>query len=179
MQLHGGSGEALYEVVARRVAEWAAERNNMGLVVGATDPAGISGARRAAPGLWILAPGLGAQGGDLATALEAGMWGAGESHSGPAGGGIIFPVSRGISKASDPAAAAREWRDRINAARAALLRGSGGDASVAAAVLPWQAQAETGQTASLHRLRAKPHPMPAHSSTSPSLAPYYASGLSR
>ena len=41
------------------------------------------------------------------------LWGAGKAT------GVLFPVSRGISKSADPAAAALGLRDQINAARAA------------------------------------------------------------
>ena len=123
MQLHGGSGEALYEVVARRVAEWAAKEQH-----------GARGGghrhrrhqRRAPwPRAVDLAPGLG---------LRAVIWrqlsrqGAQRKYKAPRRG-HHFPGLAWHSKANDPAAAAREWRDRINAARAALLGGSGGDTS--------------------------------------------------
>ncbi len=38
----------------------------MGFVVGATQEAALRAVRRLAPNRWILAPGVGAQGGDLA-----------------------------------------------------------------------------------------------------------------
>ena len=56
--------------------------------------------RAVAPDLWILAPGVGAQGGNLRGALVAGLR--------PDGRGIIVPVSRGISRAESPKAAAEE-----------------------------------------------------------------------
>ena len=121
-------GELLYENVARRCEEWGMGRDNLGLVVGATDAEGLRRARAAAPGLWILAPGLGAQGGDLETAVEAAVWTTGAA----AGGGILFPVSRGISKAADPAAAAKDFRDRINAVRERKLAGPAAAAAPAA-----------------------------------------------
>eukprot|EP00937_MAST-01D_sp_MAST-1D-sp2_P000679 g679.t1 len=132
-------GALLYEEVATRVEAWAREGAgaaggvpNLGLVVGATDAEGMRRARGAAPSLWILAPGLGAQGGDLETCLTAAMWRGGQSEGADAdatwaGGGVLFPVSRGISKAADPKAAAEQWRERLNAARRALLGdGAGG-----------------------------------------------------
>ena len=60
----------------------------------------MSNARAAAPDLWILAPGVGAQGGNLREALAAGLR--------KDGRGIIVPVSRGISRAESPKAAADE-----------------------------------------------------------------------
>ena len=69
-------------------------RDNLGLVVGATQPASLARVRQVAPDLWILAPGVGAQGGNLKAALEAGLR--------QDGLGMLFPVSRGISRADDP-----------------------------------------------------------------------------
>lgn len=61
------------------------------------------------PKLWILAPGIGAQGGNLEEAVFAGL--------SADGYGLLVPVSRGISKAADPKAAAEELRTAINAVR--------------------------------------------------------------
>jgi hypothetical protein len=55
--------------------------------------------------------GIGAQGGDLTLACSAGL--------NANGMGLLIPISRGISAASDPAAAAIQYRDQINTARAA------------------------------------------------------------
>mgnify|MGYP002067496223 CR=1 FL=1 len=41
------------------------ELGNVGLVVGATDVSALAAVRVAAPDLWLLAPGVGAQGGDV------------------------------------------------------------------------------------------------------------------
>jgi hypothetical protein len=59
--------------------------------------------------VWILAPGVGAQGGNLAEAASAGL--------NSDGTGMLIPVSRGISRADDPAAAAKSLQDQINAER--------------------------------------------------------------
>ncbi|HIE57136.1 MAG TPA: orotate phosphoribosyltransferase, partial [Anaerolineales bacterium] len=64
--------------------------------------------------LWILAPGVGAQGGDLRAALQAGLRADGL--------GMLIPVSRGISRAENPGKAAQELRDTINRERAALAQ---------------------------------------------------------
>jgi uridine monophosphate synthetase len=97
-------GESVFEVVARRAGQWSAARN-VGLVVGATDPAALARARRAAPDLWFLVPGVGAQGGDLVAALAAGLR--------PDGMGLLINASRSIARAVDPGAEARQLRDRI------------------------------------------------------------------
>ncbi|CAM9933747.1 unnamed protein product [Heterosigma akashiwo] len=99
----------LYEEVAALVASaWNAD-DAVGLVVGATDAAALARARAAAPAVWILAPGVGFQGGDLEAACLAGL--------DAEGGGLLVPVSRGISRAPDKAAAAEGFREQINAAR--------------------------------------------------------------
>jgi uridine monophosphate synthetase len=94
----------LYEHVASLAQQWNT-KNNIGLVVGATQPEALMRVRLAAPGLWFLAPGVGAQGGDLEAALKAGLR--------PNGKGMLIPVSRGISRAKNPATAAAELRDEI------------------------------------------------------------------
>ena len=60
----------LYETVARIVHGWARPAS-CGLVVAATDPAAAARVAVAAPDLWLLAPGLGAQGGDPSAMAHA------------------------------------------------------------------------------------------------------------
>ena len=65
--------------LATVVARWAAERwpdGRVGLVVGATAPGELRRLREAVPGPAFLVPGVGAQGGELATALACchGAW---------------------------------------------------------------------------------------------------------
>jgi uridine monophosphate synthetase len=98
------SGLTLYEHVAKLAQTWNT-KNNIGLVVGATHIDAMKRVRAAAPDLWFLAPGVGAQGGELESALRVGLRKDGK--------GILFPVSRGISRASNPAKAAAELRDQI------------------------------------------------------------------
>jgi uridine monophosphate synthetase len=93
-----------YEYVARLAQIWNA-RGNVGLVVGATQPEALARVRAAAPDLWFLAPGVGAQGGDLEAALRAGLR--------PDGLGMLIPVARAISRADDPRRAAADLRDGI------------------------------------------------------------------
>jgi orotidine-5'-phosphate decarboxylase len=63
-------GEKLFERIARLCAEQWNLGGQLGLVVGATFPAELARVRALAPGLPLLIPGIGAQGGDLtATAL--------------------------------------------------------------------------------------------------------------
>lgn len=98
----------LFEQVALLAQAWNTN-DNLGLVVGATHPAALAAVRRLAPELWILAPGVGAQGGDLAAALAAGLRADGL--------GMLIPVSRAISRAADPHAAALQLLGEIQAAR--------------------------------------------------------------
>ncbi len=94
----------LYIKVARLAHSWNT-KNNIGLVVGATHVEATKRIRTAAPDLWFLMPGVGAQGGDLESALNAGLRKDGK--------GLLIPVSRGISWAENPAKAAAELRDSI------------------------------------------------------------------
>ena len=77
----------------------------MGVVVGATHPQIMEMIRAAVPDLWFLAPGVGAQGGELETTLRAGLRKDGK--------GVLLPVSRAIARAENPGKAAAELRDQI------------------------------------------------------------------
>ena len=132
------SNETLFEKIAHLANEWSqkavsdesssssSDNNNctpsspprLGLVVGATDPQALSAARKAAgQTVWILAPGVGAQGGDLEAACRAGL--------NDDGSGMLIPVSRGVSGAKDPGAEAQKLKDGINATRSAVLQSRG------------------------------------------------------
>ena len=65
-------GERLYERVARLAAGPWNRGGELGLVVGATVPAELARVRALAPGLPLLVPGIGAQGGDVAATVAAG-----------------------------------------------------------------------------------------------------------
>ena len=104
-------GRPLYEAVARKAKEWNVH-GNIGLVVGATYPEELKRIRQLCPEMPLLIPGIGAQGGDLASAVKHGVDARGEK--------AIIVVSRQILYASggkDFAEAARrsaqELRDRI------------------------------------------------------------------
>lgn len=110
------SGRQLFEEVAARAAESWSENQNVGLVVGATYPDELAAVRRLAPDLPILVPGIGAQGGDLAATLRAGLR--------PEGDGLFINASRSILYASSgedfttaAATEAKALRDAINALR--------------------------------------------------------------
>jgi orotidine 5'-phosphate decarboxylase subfamily 2 len=108
----GVRGQYLYEYVAQLAQTWNTQ-NNIGLVVGATQPEALRRVRTVAPDLWLLAPGVGAQGADLAAALKAGLR--------PDGKGMLVNVSRAISGVENPKLAAAELRDQILAIRHSLF----------------------------------------------------------
>jgi orotidine-5'-phosphate decarboxylase len=104
-------GRPLWETVALHVsAEWNVEGNCM-LVVGATYPEEMRRIRAIAPAIRFLVPGVGAQGGDVAAVVSAGLDARGK--------GLLISSSRAILFSEDPAAAARDLRDQINTARKA------------------------------------------------------------
>lgn len=122
----------LFEKIANLANEWSAKAQSespssdddtvepprLGLVVGATDPDALSKARKAAgSSIWLLAPGVGAQGGDLDAACKAGL--------NDEGTGMLIPVSRGISRAGDPGAEAKKLKEGINEARKCVLEKRG------------------------------------------------------
>lgn len=108
-------GEPLYLEVARRLASWA-PAGNAGLVVGATAPETLREVRAVAPDAWILAPGVGAQGGSLEATVAAGVRADGR--------GLLINVSRGLSRAERPAEEAKRLVEAIRAARGAAPKAS-------------------------------------------------------
>jgi orotidine-5'-phosphate decarboxylase len=105
-------GKPLWRVVAERVSHEWNSRGNCMLVVGATYPEEMRVIREVAPELTFLVPGIGAQGGDVEKLVAAGL--------DRDGRGLIVSASRGVLFADDPGAAARSFRDEINAARGAV-----------------------------------------------------------
>jgi uridine monophosphate synthetase len=105
LQSLGVADRRLFEIVAERACLWNA-RGNLGLVVGATDPDALARIRAIAPDLWLLVPGVGAQGADLEAALAAGLRADGL--------GMLISVSRSVAEAADPRAEAVRLRDEIN-----------------------------------------------------------------
>jgi orotidine-5'-phosphate decarboxylase len=105
----------LFELVALKAEEWN-KYGNIGLVVGATYPEELKLIRDAHPDMPLLIPGIGAQGGDLASAVRYGVDAQGEK--------AIINSSRQIIYASgekDFAQAARRvassLREQINSHR--------------------------------------------------------------
>jgi uridine monophosphate synthetase len=95
-------GLLLYEKVAQISQGWN-KHGNLGLVVGATQPESLRRIRAAAPDLWFLAPGVGAQGGDLSSALQLGLRADGL--------GMLINVSRSVARAADPRQAVIELNE--------------------------------------------------------------------
>ncbi len=95
-------GRRLFEVVMERCQEWGTSGDMM-FVVGATRPEILAEARRNAPHHFFLVPGVGAQGGDLRSVLDAAM---------TPEGGLLINSSRAILYAG-------EGQEAMPAARAA------------------------------------------------------------
>ena len=109
----------LYQVVAERASGWNRHRN-VGLVVGATQPEELDLVREMHPQMPILIPGVGAQGGDLESAVRGGV--------DPRGRGAIINSSRGViyaSKRPDFAEAARREASRLRDAINGILEQEG------------------------------------------------------
>ena len=106
------SGRHLYETVAQKASEWNVH-GNIGLVVGATYPEELRLIRQNHPDMPILIPGVGAQGGDLATVLRYGVNSEGEKAIINSSRQIIY-ASRGKDFARAARHAALELRDTIN-----------------------------------------------------------------
>ena len=113
LMVDGPQPMPLYEHVAHLAQTWNT-KNNIGLVVGATHIEAMERVRAAAPDLWFLAPGVGAQGGELEAALKAGLRKDGK--------GLLLPVSRGIARAEKPGLAAAELRDEILSVKRSWMR---------------------------------------------------------
>lgn len=105
---HGS--KPVYMHVAERVATQWSQLGDCGLVVGATYPTELAEIRAVAPDVPFLVPGVGAQGGDAATAVEHG--------SNAASSGLMVSSSRAVLYASsgeDFAEAARAEAQRTAA----------------------------------------------------------------
>ena len=110
-------GRRLFHTVADLAARRWNSRGNCMLVVGATYPRELAEVREITGNMPFLVPGVGAQGGDVAQAVQNGQ--------SAAGSGLVISSSRSILYASageDFASAARaateKLRDQVNASRA-------------------------------------------------------------
>ncbi len=109
------NGKPLYATVAKNVAQkWNAQQNCL-LVVGATYPTELKMVRRiVGDEMFILVPGIGAQGGDLKATLKAGL--------NAKKNGLIINSARGIIFAKNPRDEAMKLRDAINSFRTSAHR---------------------------------------------------------
>jgi orotate phosphoribosyltransferase len=79
-------------------------------VVGATDLEALRTVRKSCPGIWILCPGVGAQGGEPGPVCAAGLRTGDNS-------GLLISVSRAISRANNMRESARQLVEEINELR--------------------------------------------------------------
>jgi len=93
-------GTCIYEQIAKKAQEWG---DRVGIVVGATMPEQAEKIRAINKGSWILAPGIGAQGGDIEKIISA------------VGYNVIFPMSRGVCHNQNlhPRDAALQYKNEI------------------------------------------------------------------
>lgn len=107
--LVGEAQEPLYQVIARKIVQTWNDNGNCAIVVGATYPAELQRVRTIVGDMPILIPGIGAQGGDVATMVPAGK----DSR----GWGMIINASRSIiyaSKRGDFVQAARKATETLS-----------------------------------------------------------------
>ena len=104
-----GAGEfqdGLWQNVAENVANKWNTNNNCLLVVGATYPKELKQVRQIVGEMTLLVPGIGAQGGDIAKTVKAGL--------NNQRAGMIINSSRGIIFAENPRLEAQKLREEIN-----------------------------------------------------------------
>ncbi len=110
------NGQPLYEKVMRKAQEWGSPENLM-YVIGATHPEKFAEIRRIAPDHFLLVPGIGAQGGDLAAVSQYGL---------NQTGGLLVNSSRGIiyaGQGEDFADKAREAAKAVQQEMAKAMEG--------------------------------------------------------
>ncbi len=112
------SNRPLFELVALKASQWNIH-GNIGLVVGATYLEELRLIRNSHPDMPLLIPGIGAQGGDLASTVRYGVNAKGEGAIINSSRGIIY-ASQGKNFAQAARQAASSLRDQINNYRATL-----------------------------------------------------------
>jgi orotidine-5'-phosphate decarboxylase len=105
-------GMKFYQSVALRAGDWNTD-GNVGLVVGATFPEELREIRKLCPGMILLIPGIGAQGGDLEQSVKYGVDANNEKAVIVAARQVIY-ASKGADYARAARQAASELRDTIN-----------------------------------------------------------------
>jgi uridine monophosphate synthetase len=112
-------GKPLFIEVGEQVCSWS---DDAGLVVAGNDVPALKAVRKALPDVWMLSPGIGAQGGSMLDAIRAGMRADGL--------GILPVVARGIAAADDPKKAAEDFVAELNEARDAVKAAAGSEKAV-------------------------------------------------
>jgi orotidine-5'-phosphate decarboxylase len=113
----GGEERSVYSTMVERAERWSAMYPaTVGLVVGATYPAQLAEIRAHGPELPILLPGVGAQAGDVAASVAAGVDARGEGLMVSSSRGVIYAGS-GEDFAERAREAAMGLRDEVNAVR--------------------------------------------------------------
>ncbi len=115
IQCRSGAEEGtmpLFELVARKALEWNVNQN-IGLVIGATQPDSLRRARELCPNMPFLIPGIGAQGGNLQSAVHLGTDNNREKAIINASRQVLY-ASKGNAFPSAARAEALKIRDRIN-----------------------------------------------------------------
>ncbi len=102
----------LYEIVAMKASQWN-KYGNVGLVVGATYPEELKLIRQSHPDMPLLIPGVGAQGGDLASVVRYGVDSEGERAIINSSRQIIY-AAKGKDFAQAARRAASELMEQIN-----------------------------------------------------------------
>jgi len=110
-----GKDEPLYRTVARKVKDWNVN-NNLGLVVGATNPLELKSVRDIVSNMPILIPGIGAQGGNLSDSVRNGVNKKGERAIINASRSVIY-ASQGEDFTGAARLAARKLKEDINSYR--------------------------------------------------------------
>jgi len=118
--LVNAQGMPLYEAVARKAKEWNVQ-GNIGLVVGATYPEELKAIRKLCPEMPLLIPGIGAQGGDLASTVKHGIDAHGEKAIIAASRQVIY-ASKGKDFAQAARHSAQELRNNINKLVSQIVR---------------------------------------------------------
>ncbi len=108
----GGGLLQAFEIVAEKAKLWNTY-GNIGLVVGATYPEELRLIRSSHPDMLLLIPGIGVQGGDIASAVSYGVDAQGEKAILNSSRQIIY-ASRGKDFAQAARRVATELRDQIN-----------------------------------------------------------------
>ncbi len=106
--LVGADQKPLYQVIAQHVEESWNTSGNCAVVVGATFPEKLKKVREIVGDMPILIPGIGAQGGDVAQTVKAGL----DSNK----QGIIINSSRGIIFSDNPREATLKLHEQIQEA---------------------------------------------------------------